>query len=136
MAKRAKVPVIVIEDDPTVSAGGAPETNLPDPTAVLQSSPQRSPQRKYMVCFPLLGAHGYSLFAAILLLACVGAEQPHQERPDAAPDMPRESSPARENPPTRESSPAREKSPARDSTSDPPAAEIPTAEPGTGTSCF
>ena len=60
-AKRAKVPVIVIEDEPTTTAGGAPETTLPDPATVLQSSPQR----KYMVHFPLLGTHGYSFFAAI-----------------------------------------------------------------------
>ena len=49
-AKRAKVPVIVIEDEPTATAGGAPETTLPDPATFLQSSPQR----KYMVCFPLV----------------------------------------------------------------------------------
>ena len=60
-AKRAKVPVIVIEDEPTATAGGASETTLPDPATVLQSSPQR----KYMVHFPLLGAHGYSFFADI-----------------------------------------------------------------------
>ena len=51
-AKRAKVPVIVIEDEPTTTAGGASETTLPDPATVLQSSPQR----KYMVHFPLLSA--------------------------------------------------------------------------------
>ena len=60
-AKRAKASVIVIEDDPTMSAGGASETTLPDPATVLQSSPQR----KYMVRFPLLGTHGYSFFADI-----------------------------------------------------------------------
>ena len=60
-AKRTKAPVIVIEDEPTATAGGAPETTLPDPATVLQSSPQR----KYMVRFPLLGAHGYSFFADI-----------------------------------------------------------------------
>ena len=48
-AKRAKVPVIVIEDEPTATAGGAPGTTLPDPATFLQSSPQR----KYMICYPL-----------------------------------------------------------------------------------
>lgn len=48
-AKRAKVPVIVIEDEPTATAGGASETTLPDPATFLQSSPQR----KYVVCFSL-----------------------------------------------------------------------------------
>ena len=52
-AKRAKAPVIVIEDDPTVSAGGVSETTLTDPTA----TPQSSPQRKFIVSFPLSGAH-------------------------------------------------------------------------------
>ena len=62
-AKRAKVPVIVIEDEPTATAGGAPETTLPDPATLLQSSPQR----KYMVYFPLRGAHGY---LSLLISAC------------------------------------------------------------------
>ena len=52
-AKRAKVPVIVIEDEPTATAGGASETTLPDPATVLQSSPQR----KFVVYFLLSGAH-------------------------------------------------------------------------------
>ena len=56
-AKRAKVPVIVIEDEPTTTAGGVSETTLPDPATIPQSSPQRSPQRKYMVYFLLSGAH-------------------------------------------------------------------------------
>ena len=64
-AKRAKVPVIVIEDKPTATAGGASETTLPDPATIPQSSPQRSPQRKYMVYFLLLGAHGCFFFADI-----------------------------------------------------------------------
>ena len=38
-AKRAKASVIVIEDDPTVSAGGVSETTLTDPAATPQSSP-------------------------------------------------------------------------------------------------
>ena len=59
-AKRAKAPVIVIEDDPTVSAGGVSETTLTDPAATPQSSPQRSPQRKFVVYFLLSGAHGFS----------------------------------------------------------------------------
>ena len=64
-AKRAKAPVIVIEDDITASAGGASETTLTDPAATPQSSPQRSPQRKYIVYFLLSGAHGCSFFADI-----------------------------------------------------------------------
>ena len=56
-AKRAKVAVIVIEDDPTVSAGGGSETTLTDPATTPQSSPQRSPQRKFIVSFPLSGTH-------------------------------------------------------------------------------
>ena len=43
------VPVIVIKDEPTVTTGGVSETTLPDPATI----PQRSPQRKYMVYFPL-----------------------------------------------------------------------------------
>ena len=61
MAKRAKVPVIVIEDEPTATAGGVSETTLRDPATI----PQSSPQRKYMVYFLLLGAHGCSFFADI-----------------------------------------------------------------------
>ena len=54
--------MIVIEDDPTVSAGGVSETTLTD----LATFPQSSPQRKYMVYFLLSGAHGSSFFADIL----------------------------------------------------------------------
>ena len=57
--------MIVIEDDPIVTAEGVPETTLPDPATIPQSSSQRSPQRKYMVYFLLLGAHGCSFFADI-----------------------------------------------------------------------
>ena len=64
-AKRAKVPVIIIEDEPTATAEGVFETILPDPATFPQSSPQRSPQRKYMVYFLLSGAHGRSFFADI-----------------------------------------------------------------------
>ena len=60
-AKRAKAPVIVIEDDPIATAGDMFETTLPDPASI----PQSSPQRKYMVYFLLLGAHGCSFFADI-----------------------------------------------------------------------
>ena len=65
-AKRAKVParpkeVIIVEDEPTATAEDAPETTLLDPATILQSSPQR----KYMVRFPLLGVHGYSFFTDI-----------------------------------------------------------------------
>ena len=57
--------VIIVEDEPTATTEGAPETTLPDPASILQSSPQRSPQRKYMVYFLLSGAHGRSFFADI-----------------------------------------------------------------------
>ena len=70
-AKRAKASVIVIEDDPTMSAGGVSETTLTDPATTPQSSPQRSPQRKYMVYFSLTGAHGCSFFADILTVGFV-----------------------------------------------------------------
>ena len=47
MAKRAKIPVVEVEDDsPVAATGDTPATNLPDPTAAPRSSPQRSPQRK------------------------------------------------------------------------------------------
>ena len=59
-AKRAKAPVIVIEDDLTMSAGGVSETTLTDPATTPQSSPQRSPQHKFIVYFLLSGAHGCS----------------------------------------------------------------------------
>ena len=51
--KRSKAVVIVIEDDPTVSAGGGSETTLTDPA----TTPQSSPQRKFIVSFLLSGAH-------------------------------------------------------------------------------
>ena len=57
--------MIVIEDEPTATAGDMSETTLPDPATIPQSSPQRSPQRKYMVYFLLSGAHGRSFFADI-----------------------------------------------------------------------
>ena len=65
MAKRAKAPVIVIEDDPTAMAEDMSETTFSDPATIPQSSPQRSPPRKYMVYFLLLGTHGCSFFADI-----------------------------------------------------------------------
>ena len=64
-AKRAKVPVIVIEDEPTATAEGVPETTLPDPATFPQSSPQRSPQRKYIAYFLLPGVHWCTFFADI-----------------------------------------------------------------------
>ena len=64
-AKRAKALVIVIEDDPTVSAGGVPEPTLPDLATTPQSSPQRSPQRKFIIYFPPSGAHGCSFLLLI-----------------------------------------------------------------------
>ena len=139
-AKRAKAPVIVIEDDPTVSAGGVSETTLTDPATTPQSSPQRSPQRKFVVLLPAVG-RAWVLFSLLIscLLICVGAEQPHQEGPEAAPEVssasttpPREDSPARERSSARENSPARDSSPARDGTSDPPVVETTTAGPSTG----
>ena len=57
--------MIVIEDDPTVSAGVVSEPTLTDLATTPQSSPQRSPHRKYMVYFLLLGAHVCSSFAVI-----------------------------------------------------------------------
>ena len=57
--------MIVIEDEPTVIAGGVSETTWPDLTTIPQRIPQRSPQRKYMVYFLLLGVHGCSFFADI-----------------------------------------------------------------------
>ena len=135
-AKRAKAPVIVIEDDPTTTVEDMSETTLSDPATISQSSPQRSPPCKYMVYFMLSGAHGCSSFADICLLVRVGAEQPHQEDPEAAPKVlsasttpPREASPARERSPARENYPARGSSPARGSTSDPPVIETTTAIP-------
>ena len=64
-AKRAKVPVIVIEDEPTATGEGVSETTLPDPATFPQSSPQRSPQCKYIVYFLLSGTHRCSFFADI-----------------------------------------------------------------------
>src|SRR4051812_8886135 len=66
-AKRAKVPLVVIDDEPTATAGGAPETNLPDPAADLQGSPQRNPQRKYMVYFRCLARMGAPLLFLLLI---------------------------------------------------------------------
>ena len=62
-AKRAKAPVIIIEDEPTATAGGAPETTLPDPATFLQGSPQR----KCMVYFLLRGVLGY---LSLLIFVC------------------------------------------------------------------
>ena len=56
-AKRAKAAVIVIEDDPTLSIGAGSEITLTDQAITPQSSPQHSPQRKFIVSFPLSGAH-------------------------------------------------------------------------------
>ena len=63
----------------------------------------------------------------------MGAEQPHQEGLEAAPEVPSAlTTPPREESPARERSPARENAPARDGTSDPPAVETATADPSTG----
>ena len=69
--------MIVIEDEPTATAGGVSETTLPDPATTPQSGPQRSPQRKYLVSFLLLAVHECSFFAINWLFVCVGAEQLH-----------------------------------------------------------
>src|SRR6187399_3242215 len=99
MAKRAKIPVVEVEDDsPVAATGDAPAANLPDQPAAPRSSPQRSPQRK----------SGLEVFACtnILLpcLSCAEVEPQPQERPETAPDElhvppspPRANSPAREN---------------------------------------
>ena len=58
--------MIVIEDDPTVSAGGVSETTLTDPATTPQSSPQRSPQRKFIVYF-LRQARMGALFSTDIL---------------------------------------------------------------------
>ena len=57
--------MIVIEDDPTVSAGGVSEPTLTDLATTPQSSPQRSPQRKFIIYFPPSGAHGCSFLLLI-----------------------------------------------------------------------
>ena len=140
-AKRAKAQVVVIEDEPTATTGGAPETTLPDPATASQSSPQRSPQREHMVYFLLLGARGCSfpLLTSDHWFVCSGAEQLDQEgvvissdSSSASTTPPRADSPAREHPPVREEPPAREESPARDSANDPPVVELMTADPSTG----
>ena len=67
------------------------------------------------------------------LLTCAGAEQPHQERPEAGPEVPPASTaPPREESPARERSPARGDSPARDGTADPAATEAATEDLGAG----
>ena len=86
-----------------------------------------------MVYFMLSGAHGCSSFADICLLVRVGAEQPHQEDPEAAPEvLSASTTPPREASPAREHSPARGSSPARDNASDPPVVETTTADPSIG----
>ena len=122
--------MIVIEDDPIVSAGGGPETTLTDPAI----TPQSSPQREFIVFSLLSGVHEcFFLCLITCLLICVGAEQPHQERPEAGPEVPPASTaPPREESPARERSPARGNSPARDGTVDPAATEAATADLGTG----
>ena len=62
--------MIVIEDEPAVPAGGAPETNLPDPATVLQSSPQRSPQRKSSCLLLRLSGVLELLILANVLFVC------------------------------------------------------------------
>ena len=69
MAKRAKIPVVVLEDDePVAAAGDAPATGLPDQPAALESSPQRSPQRKFLVHF---SAYRARLSFLSLLMSCL-----------------------------------------------------------------
>ena len=124
----------------SVSAGGGSETTLTDPAITPQSSPQRSPQRKFIVFSLLSGAHECFFLCLIsCLLICAGAEQSHQERPEAGPAVPsasttppREGFPVRERSPARENPPARGSSPARDGTVDLAATEAATADLGTG----
>ena len=54
------MPVVIIEDEPVETTGGAPETTLTDLATTPQSSPERSPQHKFIVYFLLSGAHGCS----------------------------------------------------------------------------
>ena len=56
--------MVIIEDEPTATAGGAPEATLPDPATTPQSSPQRSPQRKYTV-YLLLDGRARLLFSFV-----------------------------------------------------------------------
>src|SRR3954463_1115258 len=80
-----------------------------------------------------------------MLTICVGAEQPHQERPETTLEEPpstttpprgsspaREPSPAWERSPAREQPPAREPSPARGDADASLATETATADPGPG----
>ena len=129
--------MVVVEDEPTATTGGAPETTLPDPAITSQSSPQR----KHMVYFLLLGARGCSfpLLTSDHWFVCAGAEQLHQEgvvitseASSASTMPPRVESLARERSPARENSPARAGSLAREDVSDPPADETVTADPITG----
>ena len=131
--------MVIIEDEPTATTGGAPETTLPDPAFTLQSSPQR----KHMVYFLLLGARGCSfpLLTSDHWFVCVGAEQLHQEGVVITSDSssssttpPRAESPARERSPARKQSPAREESLARGSTNEPPVVEPMVTKPSAGNS--
>jgi hypothetical protein len=104
MAKRARTStsemVVIIEDDPTATAGDAPETTLPGSESSVRRSPQRSPQRKYSDYFPLAGAGEYIFVADIS--GRVGEEQ-QVEPPEGVPEVlppsttpPRRESPARD----------------------------------------
>ena len=125
--------MIVIEDDPIVSAGGGPETTLTDPAITPQSSPQRSPRRKFIVSFLLSGAQSAFSFVDILLVDLCRSRAATSGMPGS---WPRSAIcfdyAAKGGFPVRERSPAREDSLARGSTVDPAAAETATADLGTG----
>jgi hypothetical protein len=108
--------VVVIEDDPTTGAGDASETIPPGS----ESSPRRSPQRKYSDYFPLAGTEERAFVADIS--GRVGEEQ-HVEPSEGAPEVP----------PPSTASPRRE-SPARDPTSEPSHEEEPASTEAPGTS--
>ena len=65
MAKRAKIPVVDLEDDePVAVAGDAPATGLPDQPAAPESSPQRKP-------FVHFSAYRARLSFLSLLMSCL-----------------------------------------------------------------
>ena len=69
MAKRAKIPVVDLEDDePVAVAEDVPAKGLPDQPAAPESSPQRSPQCKFLVHF---SAYRARLSFLSLLMSCL-----------------------------------------------------------------
>ena len=93
MAKRAKIPVVEVEDDsPAAATGDTPAASLPDQPAAPRSSPQRSPQRKsgFWIFFCSSGALEVLTCTDILLLhlSCAEVEPQLQERPETTPEEP------------------------------------------------